>query len=74
MGPPAPSQPQIIYQNSSPPQQPTREDPAIEEARQQELRRQQSQRGRSATYVVNRPTGEALLPSMAGNGASVLGS
>lgn len=74
MGPSAPSPPRIEYRDNPVVQQPTREDPAIEEARQQELRRQQLQRGRSSTLIVNRPAKEDLLPAMAGNGASVLGT
>ena len=69
MGPTVPS-----YQPQQQQQQPTRVDPAIEKAKQDELRRQQMERGRGATLIVGKAaTGGELLPSGPG-GAAQLGA
>lgn len=72
MGPSSPGGAQIVYRDNP---QPTREDPAIEQARLNALRTQQQQRGRGATMIVKRPTETSdLLPTVTGGGAALLGA
>lgn len=73
MGPSSPGGgAQVVYRDNP---TPTREDPAIEQARLSALRVQQQQRGRGATMIVKRPTETGdVLPTVTGAGASLLGA